>query len=208
MGSIPTRATSLNNMEAKTKRVQDSLNSKEVEKFLDLYLYKDPTKIERVNDKVRQLMGIDVIYNNMFIDEKCALDYINKPLSTFLMEISSINKSGNRYDGWLINEKLATTHYLFCYINSCEVDENPLCENIKEMEVILVSKKKIIGFIEENCDKLSEIVRISKSINGSHNYKGFRIIQSKHKVESPINILIKRDDLRQMSVASKIIKPL
>lgn len=194
-------------MEIKTKRVQDSLNSKEVEKFLDLYLYKDTSKAERVKDKTRQLMGVDVIYKDMMIDEKCALDYINRPLSTFSMEISSVNKVGNRYDGWLVNDNLSTTHYLFCYINSCEVNENPVCENIKEMEVILVKKKKIISFIEDNCDKLSEIIKISKTINGSHTYKGFRIIQSKHKVESPINILVKREDLRRLSEVTLILKP-
>ena len=58
------------------------------------------------------MKGIDVIYKDFLIDEKCALDYINKPLSTFAFELSSVNKNGERYDGWLVNKNLVTTHYL------------------------------------------------------------------------------------------------
>lgn len=119
-----------------TKRVQDSKNSKEVEKFLDLYLYKDGAK--RISDKITQLKGM---------------------------------------------------------------------EDIQVMEVILVEKSKIIEFIEEKCCKLTEIIKKGDSVQGAFNYKGFRFVKSKHKVESPVNILIKRNDLRRMSVMDKLVKP-
>ena len=129
------------------------------------------------------MKGIDVIYKDFLIDEKCALDYINKPLSTFAFELSSVNKNGERYDGWLVNKNLVTTHYLLCYIDSCRVDENPLMEDIQVMEVILVEKSKIIDFIEEKCCNLTEIIKKGDSVQGAFTYKGFRFVKSKHKAE-------------------------
>ena len=186
-----------------SNRYQDTINSKEVEKFLNKYLYKK--EFERVSDKARQLKGIDVIYGDYIIDEKCALDYINKNLQTFSFELSSVNKSGQRYDGWLINKELETTHYLLCYINKCKVDRNPTCEAIEEMEVILVEKKKLIDFIEAKCDRLPEIIKVAKSVSSTFNHKGFKIIKSNHKAESPINILVRREDLRNISKFHKVI---
>lgn len=188
----------------KSKRQQDTANSYEIEKFLDRYLYKEGC--ERVKDVGRQLKGIDVIYKGFLIDEKCALDYINKDLKTFSFEISSVNRRGERYDGWLVNKNLDTTHYLLCYINKCKVSKNPKVEDIEEVEVILISKKSVLDYLDEKFGDITNLKKRAMEVEGSSFIEGLKIIKSSNKAESPINILLRKGVLRSLSVLNKIVR--
>lgn len=180
-----------------SNRLQDTLTSTEVEKFLDANFYVKP--VERVYDKERQIMGIDVVFGDHFIDEKCATDYINKPLKTFSFELSSVDRNGNRYTGWLLNDKLKTTHYLLCYINKCKVDKNPKMEDIFEMETIYVAKEVIKQYLEDKGIDLKNLSSVKENSIG-----GLRIVRSGHKAEKPMNILIPREVLRNLGISEVI----
>lgn len=186
-----------------SNRRQDSLTSLEVEKFLDKNFYKSDS--ERVRDKERQLQGIDVVYKDRMIDEKCATDYINRPLRTFAFELSSVNRLGQRYLGWLLNPDLKTTHYLICYINKCRVDRNPLEEDIEEMEVIYLEKKAILRYLQEKDLSLENLGKY-QPLDHPSVISGLKIMKSGQKTESPVNILIPRDDLKMIGVSTIVRK--
>lgn len=189
-----------------SNRVQDTLTSKEVEKFLDKYYYKGSSRVERVHDKKRQVQGIDVIIDGKtFVDEKCATDYINRPLYTFALEISSVNRNGERYPGWFINENLATTHYLFCYINKCRVDVNPKMEDIMEMEAIYVEKKALLNVFEKENFDYEDLV-LTNPKDRSFFINGYKFVRSGQKAERPLNLIFGRERLRVLG-RSTIVRP-
>lgn len=197
-------------------RLLDTQTTKQVEKFLDNY-YTGKIPFTRVTTKSLQYKGVDVIFGSesgeeMLVDEKCATDYIGKDLQTFSFELrsSSDKKSGFRYDGWLISDKIITTHYLICYIDKATVDKHPTVEQIQVMEIMLINKNKIVDYLvshgwsrkslREKCDAID---------NGDTNFgrieDGFKFSKSKHKIEAPVNILIPRAELRAMSLHNDII---
>ena len=200
-------------------RLLDTQTTKQVEIFLDNY-YTGKIPFTRVTTKSLQYQGVDVIFGSesgeeMLVDEKCATDYIGKDLQTFSFELrsSSDKKSGYRYDGWLISDKIITTHYLICYIDKATVPKHPTVEQIQVMEVMLVNKNKIIDYLvshgwnrkalREKCDSIdagdTDFGRIEK---------GYKFAKSRHKIEAPINILIPRAELRLMAVHNDIIRNL
>lgn len=196
-------------------RAKDTQTSKEIERFLDKY-YTGKIEFVRVTTKFLQLKGIDVIFksstgDDMLIDEKCATDYIGKNLQTFSFELrASSDKNGFRYDGWLLSDRPTTTHYLICYINRAKVDKHPVCEDIQEMEIMLINKDKILSYLENigwTKDKLK--TKCDTIDAGDENFgdiqKGFKFVKSRQKIEAPINILIPRDELRLMSLHNEII---
>lgn len=197
-------------------RVTDTKTSHEVEKFLDKY-YTGKIEFVRVTTKSLQFQGVDVIFksttgDDMLIDEKCATDYIGKPLETFAFELkASSNKTGQRYDGWLISNKLRTTHYLICYINRAKVNRYPKAEDLQEVEIMLINKEKILSYLENlgwTRDRL--LAKCTLIDAGDTTFgdieDGCKFAKSIHKIESPINILIPRQELRMMALHNDIIR--
>lgn len=197
-------------------RKLDYQTTQEVEKFLDNY-YTGKLPFARVTTKSLQYQGVDVIFtsqsgNDMLVDEKCATDYIGKDLQTFSFELraSSDKNTGHRYDGWLISDKIITTHYLICYIEKATVEKFPTADQIKVMEIMLVEKQDIINYLmsygwnrkslREKCDAIDR-----GDTNFGRIEDGFKFAKSRYKIEAPINILIPRTELRLMAVHNDII---
>lgn len=197
-------------------RARDTQTSHEVEKFLDNY-YTGKLPFARVTTKSLQYQGVDVIFtsksgDDMLVDEKCATDYIGKDLQTFSFELraSSDRKTGYRYDGWLIADKMITTHYLIAYIDKATVEKHPTSDQIQVMEIMLISKDRIIDYLvghgwsrkslREKCDSIDKGDVEFGSIEN-----GFKFSKSRHKIEAPINILIPRSELRLMALHNDII---
>ena len=90
-------------------RNEDERCSNIVSNFLDEHFYlKKCTNFQRIEDKNNQIKGIDTIFelngNQYICDEKAAIRYVNKPLKTFSMELSFIDRSGCSHDGWLLGQ--------------------------------------------------------------------------------------------------------
>lgn len=190
------------NVNEMSVREYDEHCEKVMAQFLDEYFYKNIgyTWRERVTDRERQVKGLDVIlkrdgkvYN---IDEKAAIRYTNG-LNTFALELSFLNRKGNRVDGWLIDEKKVNDYFVFVWINKIEGELIENVDSFKEVEVALVSKEKIMIYLESlgwDVDKLlikDERIRDGIDDNmGDIRKNGCKFSYSERLFEKPINILL------------------
>lgn len=190
------------NVNEMSVREYDEHCEKVMAQFLDEHFYKKIgyTWRERVTDRERQVKGLDVIlkrdgkvYN---IDEKAAIRYTNG-LKTFALELSFLNRKGDRVDGWLIDEKKINDYFVFVWINKIEGELIENVDSFKEIEVALVSKEKIMIYLESlgwDVDKLlikDERIRDGIDDNlGDIKKNGCKFSYSERLFEKPINILL------------------
>lgn len=198
-------------------RKEDEKCSDIVSNFLNEHFYlKKCSSFERVDDKERQIQGIDVIFsfnNKTFIcDEKAAIRYVNKNLKTFSMELSFIDRSGKIHDGWLLDNKKTNDSFLFIWVDKAKNDILKSKADIQELEFGLVYKKDIIEYLNKigwNKTKLvqkSELIRNDESEYCGDLYKdGCKFVCSRFLYEKPVNVLLKRDTLKKISVYNEKI---
>lgn len=205
------------NVNEMSVREYDEHCEKVMAQFLDEHFYKNIgyTWRERVTDRERQVKGLDVIlkrdgkvYN---IDEKAAIRYTNG-LNTFALELSFLNRKGNRVDGWLIDEKKANDYFVFVWINKIEGELIENVDSFKEVEVALVSKEKIMIYLESlgwDVDKLlikDERIRDGIDDNlGDIRKNGCKFSYSERLFEKPINILLPKQAYIKIADEHKII---
>lgn len=139
---------------------------KVINEFLRKYFYqkivdKNIIKAFRhITDTNLQHEGVDTIIITLrdievHIDEKTALDYAKKDLTenalpTFAFEISYLNRDGVLTEGWLTNSKYRKTEdYLlvWLWIKPDTKMKYLRCEDILQLEVIVLSKKDILDTI-------------------------------------------------------------
>lgn len=139
---------------------------KVINEFLRKYFYqkivdKNIIKAFRhITDPNLQHEGVDTIIITLrdvevYIDEKAALDYAKKNLTenalpTFAFEISYLNREGVLTEGWLTNSKYRKTEdYLlvWLWIKPDTKMKCLRCEDILQLEVIVLSKKDILDTI-------------------------------------------------------------
>lgn len=192
-------------------RQSDVSGEKEVGLYLDEKFYKIYTNdFKRITDFESQVNGIDTtfVFNNKKIicDEKVALNYINRPLNTFAMELMFKNRIGECNVGWFIDKDKITTYYLLCYITKCDVDKFPKKCDIKEMEIILVSRNSLLEFLNRSGLGYDELLNKALNIyNGNIYLNGYKFSKSEKFVESPVNILISKDILIENSLKHILI---
>lgn len=200
-------------------RKNDEKGSRIVSDFLDIYFFKDKDKFERIYNKKEQVEGIDVKFemDNFYYlcDEKAAVQYINReyPLTTFSMELSFIDRGDNLHDGWLIDKNKTNNSFLFIWIDKAKNTHLKSVDDIQEMEISLVKKDKIIEYLDKigwNCDKL--IKKSIKMRDNPNEYKGkvekdgCKFVYTDFLVEKPVNVLISRKKLMELSDLNIIFK--
>lgn len=189
-------------------------------KWLDENFYDELAKKEiifgwyRVNGQKLQKKGKDTIViksisEQMIIDEKAALHYINKNIPTFAFEIKNQNSDAV---GWLYNDTLETEYYLLAWPNAKE-DCNGHC-NIEKYddfiysEVMLIRKTDIINMLEKkglNEKSISDKVNLfKKKATESNNCfeltNGIKLNFNFSLHERPINIVINKDILSAIAM--------
>lgn len=184
--------------------------------FLDKYFYSEleNTSFERVDDRERQICGIDIIlttnkqtYN---IDEKAAIRYTNG-LKTFALELSFLDRGGKLRNGWLIDDRKINDYYVFVWINKIESDLIYDVNSFKDVDVALVAKSKImehlsnLGWNKGNLMKKQELIRNGNKELGNLNKNGCKFSFSTHLREKPINILLKKETYLQIADITKHI---
>lgn len=208
---------------ARQRRVQDETYTRIVEAFLDTVYYNttspyDPSK--KLSDHLHrneydvdaQKGGADIFFENtpqgnMIVDEKFAINYREKDLSTFSFELESKARGGDGWverPGWFINPDNQTTHYMLLWFRS----DHDITQ-IEDYEACLVSKQAIKDKLAQDGIDVDKILPMFKeyaeSVRGTTGdritweYQGYRITQSTQFEEAPINIIIPRDKLRELA---------
>ena len=176
--------------------------------FLDKYFYNaiNPTSFERVQDKERQVKGIDVVMEindkTYSIDEKAAIRYTNG-LKTFALELSFLNRKGILQEGWLTDERKVNDYFVFVWINKIENTLIRDISSLKDVDVALVSKNKImehlesIGWTKDKLKTKDNQIRNENDTNfGNINTNGCKFSYSDRLFEKPINILLPKEKTR------------
>ena len=200
-----------------TLRKIDVKNSDIVSLFLEKYFYPIyTTDYKKYNDVDNQFKGIDCSFtfnNKKFIcDEKASVQYINKPLFTFAFELSFIDISNNIHDGWLIDGTKTNNSYLLCWIDKAKSNNLSDMADIQSMEIALLDRMKIIKYLNNLGwnDKSLKIkmnrLRINENENlGNLKDNGLKFSKSFHLVEKPINVLISREKLKELSEFTSVL---
>ena len=217
---------------ASPRREADEQNTAIINDYLDRYVYTYEngfSVVERVNDRPRQVKGIDVEFNYgeraYFADEKAASTYINKPnpLATFSFELAFVNRNNEIMDGWFLSDRLDTDTYVLVWID--KGDMHPISEDkpdimvldgvdaIKSGDIAIVSKASIRAYlaslgwdVDKLRDKCDQIIETEGKVNmGNVWHNGCKFSYSQHLVEQPVNVLIPRNKLIEMAVFHKVI---
>ena len=213
-------------------RKNDTNVEREIAKYLDENLYSNKEifkEFARTDTYEEQIHGSDVLLsttdNKLYrtvVDEKVASRYANSNLNTFSLELSFINRMGNKTCGWFVDSTKTTKYYLLGWLNKVNI---PFMENngrydtdsitkdkIKELEWALVSREKICKFLEKKGWTLDKLARQDEKIrkNGKVSTKAFiddvSFRYSEAYIEKPINILLKKETYLDIADYKGIIK--
>jgi hypothetical protein len=191
---------------------RDSHRERAVAEYLDRHLYPEHFQgIDRVNDKERQLAGIDLfathkdIEGEMKIDEKAATSWAHKmDLKTFAFELQWM-LGDEEMGGWFIDkERLKeTTHWMCIWPRTAGEPLNRV-EDIVRAEAALISVRLLRRWVRKKASKETESLEdvIERLRNGSEDelqWAGLRIRISRNLPEQPINLLMPRETLRELS---------
>ncbi|RXH52227.1 hypothetical protein D6T70_06795 [Kurthia gibsonii] len=196
----------------------------ELGKYLDEYFYprcQELQNVERITDMGSQFKGIDVkakySSNEILIDEKGYLSIANIG-STFALELSYLNKSGNRKKGWLFDESKDTTHYLFCWNKRNEDVSHKHVEkgDFHYIMAMLVERTKLQEYLfrKYGIDSVTAEERVDEILNssrtGSLDVLG---VETKSKYyysvglpEQPINIVMQKTELQSICEKYYLVK--
>jgi ABC-type ATPase involved in cell division len=206
-------------------RANDSKVEREISKFLDENLYSNKEifkEFARTDGKDEQIKGSDLILSTsdgkldrVVVDEKVAARYANTGLKTFSLELSFIGRDGKRKNGWFTDYSKKTEYYLLGWINKAEIPYNKETEryetdlitkdNIKSLDWALVSRQKIMKFLEKKGWTLDRLALQDNKIreNGGVRTKEFinevSFRYSDGYVEKPINILLEKSSYIEIS---------
>lgn len=194
---------------SKTRREEEKM-TQIVSNFLEKYFYSNTNDYERVEDKERQLKGIDVIFNfknkQYVCDEKAAIRYINKNLQTFAFELSFLGKNDKLIEGWLISERKVNNSFLCIWIDKADYDFIEDIDDIKEVEIALIDKQQLLNYLKQlgwNINKLhtkAEKLRNNEKENcGNINKHGCKFSCSRYLPEQPVNVIVAREKLKEIS---------
>lgn len=196
-----------------TTRETDSQIERHLNGLVSRILKDKFNSVEMVYDKKRQVRGIDAIIDGMNVDfkmlsSKASLKYIPR---TNNWEISVLNKNGIRYDGWGVNPSLETTHLLIGVIHKHSVPDGENISNasqqVEEMELILVSKKAMLEYIENSIgfDRIKKDLWRVEGVEDRVIYNNeVKLMCATRLAEQPVNLLINLRVYRRL--ADKIIR--
>lgn len=198
-------------------REYDEYCEKLVSQILDENFYNNPDikLIERVIDKERQVKGIDTIINLnnkiCYVDEKAAIRWVG--LKTFSLELSFLGKDDQIRTGWLLDENKINDYFLFVWINELNHETIKDISSIKNIDVALVSKEKILDHLSSIGWTYNRLIGKDYQIRNEENpymgnikKNGCKFSFSKHLKEQPINILLPKETYIELAEIYKNIK--
>ena len=191
----------------------------EVEKYCDTHLYGNGIFFRRCSNRDLQKSGIDGYLSIPSLgidkapaDEKVGIHYVNRPISTYLMELSQITSAGNEVDGWFLSNESKTEYYILMYLwasvpGQYREDDRKIVDyewalinrnNIGLVEYYIVSKRDIMkylddcGFPEERLRRGVNYLRNNPSVDKVETQYGFKFVISRSFRECPVNVCINK----------------
>lgn len=203
---------------AKSKFYEDKRKEELFGIWLDNHFYikiaEKYKRITRNTNEALQKKGVDVIIETkagekIYIDEKATLQYINKRIPTFAFEIKN---STSGAQGWLYNPEYITDYYLLAWPNA--IDDNiPNFESFIDTEIMSIKRKNVIQLLADNGfteNKILNLVAIyKKQLTERNRFEiapGITINFNLFLAERPINVVIKKDLLKQYANYCTIVK--
>lgn len=206
-------------------RANDSNVEREIAKFLDYNLYSNKDLFKefvRTDEKDEQIKGSDLILSTsdgkldrVVVDEKVAARFANTNLNSFALELSFIGRDGKRKSGWFTDYTKKTEYYLLGWINKADIpydeenkryDTNSITkDNIKSLDWVLVSRQKIMKFLEKKGWTLDRLalqdnkIRENGGVKTKEFINGVSFRYSDAYVEKPINILLQKESYIEIS---------
>lgn len=197
-----------------TYRSYDERACEVVNDFLDTKFYPIYTDCsERIDEKQYQIKGIDIKFDmngtTYICDEKAAVKWMNKNLLTYAMELEFINRGGRLNDGWFVNNSQTNNSYCLIYTDRVDAPYDTFTtEDIKDATVIVVKKYSIKKYLEDKGWTSENLKKKCKEIRDNDGYRvnmgnlqkhGLKFSYSRNLPEKPINVLIPREELEEMS---------
>lgn len=197
-----------------TYRSYDERACEVVNDFLDTKFYPIYTDCsERIDEKQYQIKGIDIKFDmngtTYICDEKAAVKWMNKNLLTYAMELEFINRGGRLNDGWFVNNSQTNNSYCLIYTDKVDAPYDSFTtEDIKDATVIVVKKYTIKKYLEDKGWTSENLKKKCKEIRDNDGYRvnmgnlqkhGLKFSYSRNLPEKPINVLIPREELEEMS---------
>lgn len=199
----------------KSTRNLDKISEQAVNNFLSEFFYsKTFENFSFIEDKEKQISGIDVVADGLLIDNKAMSSprYINNPANTFILELLVQSEYRGEYLGWFINPEILTTHYLFAWIHNADVRQGAYIktsEQIQKIEVMLIDRNKLHAIINKICDdnRLLDIAH-SMIIKNSHSisikdfghYNSPYFVYSNQLNEKPVNLVTPKAWLKKAAI--------
>lgn len=215
------------------ERVDNEVVTRRVESFID---YANEFFLRaafyRVSDVGLQKSGIDLVMNDpnarpgelraFLVDEKAAVKYMNKDLTTYSFELSSDNNKDKQ--GWFLSSTSKTTHYELVWPRSRNDGHT-----IDSATIAIVSKDAVNKWLAEkgvdpqkileqmrsqfhgdksvchydNCQYQTQTNYSGRPSKHTMTVEGIKVVQSLNGKENPINILIPKDVLCALAEREK-----
>ena len=147
-----------------------------------------------------QKQGVDVYLTKngttYITDEKAAVQYYDRDLQTFSMELETCNNYN--HSGWFVSSNNINDTYCFIWPHS---DDSMLTKNVS-IDFALVKKEAIHKlFLQNDIDLQYAISHVKECGSDYFRYNGFKVVHStKFTRESPVNILISKKTLFSISI--------
>jgi len=200
-------------------RPSDAVAEKAIASFLDMYCYPSRvTEFKRYDDRESQLQGKDVSFSyggrRLVVDEKAQAHYVNRNLPTFAFEIDFIDAGGGAHDGWLFNADLPTECYLLIWPYATKPGITSE-EDIVHVDCLLVSRVAVksllmsVGYDEARCRAVALAMR-RDDVRGKYDIgqEDFYFFLSDRLAERPVNIVIRKNVLASLAIASwNVMRP-
>lgn len=184
-----------------------------VYEYLEDVLYsKEVTNFKRNEDFETQIKGVDVTFDRFghhyIADEKASVQWANKrKLQTYSFELSFLDKKNWVHDGWLISDDEINNSFVLVWCDRFKADRLTSKDEIEEIEVAIVKRRALVDHIESlgwDRDKLirkMELIRNNPDYEymGNINKDGCKFSYSQQLVEKPINILLPRQKILELS---------
>lgn len=211
-----------------SNRVYDSNLEKALQQNFDKAYKLCGMSFYRTEDKVTQINAGDVIAVNndkpYYIEEKCATANYLRDLQTFSLELSFVpcdkrthRPIDKRNSGWLIKDNTLTDIYSFGYVRA-KSKENLQNNNIDRFEVIMVKREVLLNYIKSRLGDVNQLKSLESEFRtraengkakkyGSEDKTryseipadGLKLCWSPYLAESPVNLLINKDTLKQLA---------
>ncbi len=231
--------TSTRKTDAKCEKILHQFLEQNFYARLSSAIFGSMTKdIESVTDKARQCLGVDTVIHldkeDLFVDEKAALRYANRDLKSFAFEILYKQSNGLISDGWFVNEKVKTTHYLVMWlrvrgkksrdgnwINGEEYLRLFTYKDLVAVEAYLIDRAHMYTYLKTRGIVLDDIKKKALEMHNGNLFKvpllsdgirlqnsGFRQeASSKVLYEEPVNLIVSKSILCDLASHRFLIKP-